>query len=77
MKQKVFKREDADAGAPRGCCQAAIAELDKTVAEATEIRTAEKAKNEVTIKEAKEAQVAATPRNPRHVAVLEGGRDCL
>jgi hypothetical protein len=39
---------------------AAIAELDKTVAEATEIRTAEKATNEVTIKEAKEAQVAVS-----------------
>merc|ERR1719420_1531443 len=42
---------------------AAIAELDKTVAEATEIRTAEKAKNEVTIKEATEIRTAEKAKN--------------
>jgi hypothetical protein len=36
----------------------AIAEIDAAVAEATEIRTAEKAKNAVTVQEAKDAQVA-------------------
>merc|ERR1719181_1821222 len=36
----------------------AIAEIDAAVAEATELRTKEKAKNEVTIEEAKVAQVA-------------------
>merc|ERR1719375_2064885 len=38
--------------------QQAVAELDAAVAKATEIREAEKAKNAVTIKDAKEAQVA-------------------
>merc|ERR1719161_2175829 len=36
----------------------AIAAIDAAVAEATELRTKEKAKNEVTVAEAKEAQVA-------------------
>jgi len=36
----------------------AIAEIDAAVAEATELRTKEKAKNAVTVQEAKEAQVA-------------------
>merc|ERR1719230_2165623 len=36
----------------------AIAEIDAAVAEATELRTKEKAKNAVTVEEAKEAQVA-------------------
>merc|ERR1719240_1524246 len=36
----------------------AIAEIDAAVAKATELRTAEKAKNAVTVEEAKEAQVA-------------------
>merc|ERR1719163_2181987 len=38
----------------------AIADIDKAVAEATEERTAEKEKNEETIKDAKEAQVAVS-----------------
>merc|ERR1719375_1096378 len=38
--------------------QQAVADLDAAVAKATEIREAEKAKNAVTIKDAKEAQVA-------------------
>merc|ERR1719393_442975 len=38
--------------------QQGVAELDAAVAKATEIREAEKAKNAVTIKDAKEAQVA-------------------
>jgi len=38
--------------------QAEILKSDETVAKATEIRTAEKAKNEATIKDAKEAQAA-------------------
>jgi len=38
----------------------AVAELDAAVAKATEIRNAEKAKNEATIKDAKEAQTAVS-----------------
>merc|ERR1719498_2125741 len=40
--------------------RAEVTAIDKAVAEATTIRTEEKAKNEATIKDAKEAQVAVS-----------------